>query len=906
MIFVRLQIVSLLCALVAHAGVEVIPTNGRNVYRLATVEFGGVGGGQAFVGSTYDNRVCAFSNKGNVLWEVTLDGFVFDLTAGDLNGDGRDEVVAAGADGKVSVLSSTGDRLWSGDLQAPVYQVTIAKLDGKTPMVLAGGISREIVVFAADGTRVASRGTRSFIRVLRSGDFNGDGVDEVAVMTLMGQIESTQFYKGPLLDPLDDRIPSRPSVAKGPGTRRKPANGIVADLDGDGRQELIYPPGIFTLAGGVRKIRDLPERFGEVSYDAFYNMRLMAAGDLTKHPGKELVIVEGPEVRIYSSSGKEIGRATASFGFTDVIYQPGTPHGTVLLGSIPNGDDNVYRLKFTSGWESALRRLERHGLMAGIGADLQAIARVAPEWRGDPMIGADAPFDITVGECLVNDLDPAKLDSWIDEVRVYERRFRYPRLRFSTVIWPGEKAPLIRPDGRPWPREPRLSYRLTRDQIIAIARYFERRQCHFWVQLGHGCAPYMELKTVAQLLDAAPRMLLGFVSAEDEQPDSMDYYFEHYIHPILEICLQRGKRMILQNKNVWWAYWPSEANMRQRIFNGRYRSVILPAVEDSNSRTADVNLASRIGLWLDGQVENWASRASADWFSFNRSWEWEYVMTGHPVLRYYLSHALLGARTFMLRSGEWDLKQHRWTGIGEEGTVPFLHLLGTGAITPPRPDQLRMISSVSLQINNPSVRFRDHGANGHGDDRWNRDGTDIRSWAFDRLDTYWGMAPLPATDVSTYLWGRVRRDASQLPVTTPFGFVTLLPGGSMQEPALGKIAWTTDGDRLSKGGRNVSLPEARREILFDLAEAEKQLPVQIDGRAFHQVIVQSPKHLIIAIEDAGWLDPADQTLRLTLRAPGNWQLVDRLTGEALGAWQPVLQVRLPAGTFRLLDAIRTD
>ena len=43
------------------------------------------------VGSTYDNRVCAFAASGRHLWDAPVGGFVFDLAAGDLDGDGKDE-----------------------------------------------------------------------------------------------------------------------------------------------------------------------------------------------------------------------------------------------------------------------------------------------------------------------------------------------------------------------------------------------------------------------------------------------------------------------------------------------------------------------------------------------------------------------------------------------------------------------------------------------------------------------------------------------------------------------------------------------------------------------------------------------------------------------------------------------
>lgn len=113
-------------------------------------------------------------------------------------------------------------------------------------------------------------------------------------------------------------------------------------------------------------------------------------------------------------------------------------------------------------------------------------------------------------------------------------------------------------------------------------------------------------------------------------------------------------------------------------FHGRYRSALLPCVEDSNSRTADAQLAARVGLWLAGEAGDWACRVSADWFSFNRAWEWEAVRTGHPHLRYLTSQAFLGARVFMLLAGD----RERRSGAGPHD---YVCLLPGGAPAPGRP-----------------------------------------------------------------------------------------------------------------------------------------------------------------------------------------------------------------------------
>ena len=913
-------------AVAADQPLSSFPTGGRNIYRLTSAELDGRPDSREIVGSTYDGRVCAFDAGGEHLWDVPVGGFVFDLAAGDLDGDGADEVLAACADGHVYTLGAGGKLLWEQDLGAPVWQVATARVEGNTRVALAGGISRKVYAFDAGGSRVsASSGNavNGAVRLMRAGDFDGDGTDEIAVLPVRGQAKDLVFLDVPGLTPLKERITfemvpwdassaesktvgERFRSGKRPWTTKSllTANGIAGDLDGDGAHELIFNPGVYSLKGGLRQTVEFPEPFRVPSYDQFYKMRMVAAGDLTDAPGAEIVLLEGCEVRLLDNQGNLLGAAAAPLGFTDVIYVPGSPHGHVLFGSSPNGDDNVYRLRFDAGWEKSLAALPRRGLMAQVEKDLQGLAEAVDQWQGQPMAGAPGPYDIVVDHHMWSGPDLKKIGSWIANVRAYEKAFAYPNLRFSTCFWPGEDSPLLRPDGKPWDRDTRLAHDLKRDEIVAGARLFEAAGCHFWVQVGHGCAPHCEVATVAAILAAAPQTCLGFVSAEDEQLDSVPYYFEHHIRPILDLCLNHQKRFIPRNKDIWWLHWPADARMRQLVFDGRYRSVLLPGVEDSNSRTTDAQLAARVGLWLDGQVDDWCCRISADWFCASRSWEWEYPMTGHPHLRYLTSHAALGARVFMFLGGERTQGGESWTRVGREGAANFLHLLGKGILVPPRREQLRAISPLALVVQDPTRRFEEHGANGHHPERWNEDGTDADPWAFDRLDCYWAMAPLPETDVSTLFWGRTRRTPENIVTTGPHGFVCVLPGSKPQTAGCWTSLWTTDGDGLFQEGKAVPLADAGESLAAELAAGADAFPLRVEGQVFHQIIEHAPGHLVVVLIDPGWLDPGNREVKITAAAPGNWTIGDRLTGEALGDLRQPVVLRVPAGVFRMLDVRR--
>lgn len=890
------------------ANMETISTNGRSLWRLASAQLESDAVERNIIGGSYDGRICALSSEGQLLWEATSGGFVFELACGDLDGDGLDEIAAACADGFVRIFDAQGHLLWKHDLGGPVYQVAIARLDGRTPVVLAGGVSQRLCAFSASGELLREIALPGSVRKLDAGDFDGDGRDEVAAFvcefSLPWRAGKIHVFDGPEMKPRWT-AENAPELA----TQGHAFDCAVADVNGDRKSEYITCKGVFSLADCPVQLDPLsPADFPRVSFDFNYRSPLLAAGTFVPDAGWGIMSVNGPDFTLWDCGGRVLGMARAQQGFTDVIAFERNGRPGVLLGASPNGDDNIYWLELGPGWEREVAELKSSGRIAEVSQSIQQISERTTEWKGQPLHRPQVKYPITTRECFLDAPDVlSKVDLLISQTRQAEALFPYDNLLFGAVLWISEDQNLMRPDGKPWPRERRLRYQLSREQIVGIARQMEAAQAHFWVQVGHACAPYLAPETAEAILKAAPTMCLGFVSAEDElNQENATYYLEHFIQPILDICLRNGspdfpdgRLFILREKNIWWATAPALPETRANLFNGKYASVIVPCVEDSNSRTPDMNLAGRVGMWMDGQVDRWAFRICSDYFSFSRLWEWETQMVGHPHLRVLTTQASLGASIFMFNTGLFS-QDGTLTRVGAEGAAPFFHMLGKGIIAPPSRQQMRSISPVALVIDHPTERYRTSGANGHRytnfepvNGHWN---------AFDRMESFWGMFPTPENDLGAVLWGRQRQFANFIP-QTPHGFVPLVPGFGPDGPSdFWTKLWQSDGDSLRRlGGEKLDPSNALAALKDDIQQAAEALPVRVEGEVFQQLVEETPGRYLLYLVDVGYLDPTDRPVRIAATKPGNWTVRDRLTGKDFGTLVNPSSLTVPAGAMLVLE-----
>ena len=381
----------------------------------------------------------------------------------------------------------------------------------------------------------------------------------------------------------------------------------------------------------------------------------------------------------------------------------------------------------------------------------------------------------------------------------------------------------------------------------------------------------------------------------------------HHHGPLQDLCLKYGAKKVMPlNKGLWWISMTSNDKVYDELFGGDRWKTIWGSTEDSNSRTPEINLAGRAGVWMAGLMEDWTASLIGDLFTSTRYHQWEYPKHGHPFLRLLVAHTAMGAAHYRFniphfyRSGD----EFGFLDQGRESVEIFLHMLGKGIIAPPRRDQVVGYSRIGIAMHEASEKWIVDAQNGHNPQIW-EDDPELHNAIIPHNGELWGRTTTPEHALQRILLEKDRQFGYHVPAT-PYGPFVIVPAkADLSKVPIVEEWWHTDGIYAWKeGGSKLTGKEAASAIQADFERAAAKLPFRADGGVFFQTIKMDNGNYRLYAVDSGWLDPQERDVTLRVQVSGDVTLTDVLSGEEISVNNGMAKFTVPAGAFRILDAVK--
>ncbi len=874
----RYLFISVFMLLAIGLSAQNFTTEGNGIRNVVT---GHVKGKPVMYISELDGTLSSYNVNGKKLWSqfTPSAAVLFEIEAADINGDGNDDVLAASGDGHIYCYSSKGVLLWK---YAPEYKVRFSEIaiidDGENAKVFAGGNDQKLYELDNKGNLLSSTDVDGLIRKIEAGNFVDKNKPSLFIMTYQHDKYRWKFFG--IIDP-DTKKEIRSASFKKKSLKKLGKQMLtdisVADITKDGKDEL--------LLFGTTDVAEFMALNGDLEPVAQFTALKKAKQRYAHTVGTCLLPVRDEIAMQYGGllyslnlKGELIGQSGDRY--QNVIYNDLTllPDSKQLIGGGQVGGGNsLYFYTLKNSWYKKIQKLQ--GRMAEVNDNINTLYKQVLNFEMPAyQTKSDKPWIMITS--ATSSKEVMKLNGadiiYAPQVRMQEN---WDRSELVALI--GESA---------LKKDKRMQYDKTQDEIVALAKELEAKGQAFTAWTGHGNDPFItSLETMLKVLEVAPNTCYGFIYAEMDNVNDprVQHFINHYVPALAKAMRKNGKaKMYFRYKNVFWGGTSHLEPWKSMFFGGEYADVLVPASEDTSSRTQDVNLAGRVGMWAGGYINDFAMRLVDD-----NPTSWRPLTPGgqrsvSPYLRQGVMMAAYGARYGILFSNKY---------MEDPGYDVLYALMKSGVLPIAKKENIESISSWHL-LKDVDAELNHDINHHHTVDNFTNDDADA---VFSLTQMRWAGTDVPDYDYSRVL-GVDYRWLNYIPIL-PKGMVPIGPFEYAQALEGEDIPYTvSDMKHGFLAGNKVAAKDFGLEINKAAIEGAKNMPLSVEGAAWSAIRIDE-KHIRVILMDQGYIDPQAREAIITIQGENASGARDVLSGEELEIKNNKVVLTVPTGSLRFID-----
>jgi hypothetical protein len=959
----------ILCAIGSWTSAQVTSysAQGDNLIHVATADFDDVGAKEYPVAMTVSGKVIAFDRPAaivdpsadNRLWEFEPGpsfGIMVETGEADSTSPGE-EVLLPGTDGHLRIVSRDGVLLLDKVLETgvfrpgPLYCADTGVNSAGEIRIIAGGVDRHVYILDEAGTVLGKIQPPSagVIRRVVVGNFDGVGGDEV-----MAFYNRNSFSGGTWFYPIDLDTLTAPAYWGSSNPMEDDVMTVLGwtdkqlpyayDMDGDGDEEVVGHWGVLhpelgigtgvlstQLTWGERlRLREYTDAYEDTSTGK-YLLQQGVPGNFrsgSAYPGPEMLTIYGDDLYFvdydlgepdtHRFRVKEYSYAHTLYHFTDIARLEDRVGGldkAIVTGPV-TGDDRFHVIDLSDNqWVSDIKQIDQDGVLVQVRSQLDDFEDGIDGFQGTVATSGEPIWYIDYfASWLGWEMTDANIQTRADGVKAamdqWSEDLFGPGYTPTRIHWTASLS--LKGNGKDADPD------ITPEGLVAYAEALAQRGVRFCIGIGKGPTPHLTAENFADIFEASIVDGVCHMMARTKELLDTEYLdaYKPHMDAVIARAAQLGvdppKVMLCGKGPIFSALSPSKASM----WFPAYKDVFVPGVENSNVTVVDWSFAERVGLWLNGDVEDWGCNSIGDNIAANRVAEWGGMRNGHIVLRQLLSQYAMGAKFFRITSiqgranplyerGDTSDPELRFSSAYRQGIHLFLKLVEKGVFpNNPARDQLKGLSPVAVALNSPNYQRLEDQTHNHDYFRYS---PQTKNYVINNLACWYAYTDVPSVDATAIFLNTKRRYENLFP-TSPAGFVPMIPYASrttVEALPWCNRAYQTNGDTWSEFGQ---LSDARDAIGAELLAQRESLPFYPDGECFWQLTQDKndPDTLFALLMDSEMLTPTPRTVSLKKgSAMGDWAVYDQLDSTAsaiggLGDSPDGLSIDIPAGGVRLL------